>query len=376
MIAIRLLTIAATALVGMHAAFVAEGAPKAAATKPNETAETISVRMATPETKPVPAEKSPPTETKAPPAPKTDLSPLADAIEHAADPLTAISGFARGYAIDPNSVVLHRAYMKRMLRADLPEMAHDSARMVATLAPDDTQAWTVLAHRHIERGRLAEALADLARARSGLKDSPFGLAVAGKVLGEYRRRGQELRLPESLRRAAEGIRRTLAGDKTFSAAFAKAAGAPSTKKITAMAPPAKPDLTDALLSRTSAMIVRDRIRSAAGRLDRETRSLEESIYSSGERPARTVTGQRDPRMYLYSTTGYGVPQTYGPVDVYQSGYPRPYPYPYGYYRYYYPYAFYGSITHGRAFRGMGGGILGSITHGRPFRGMGGYLRLR
>ena len=334
--------------------------------------------------------KPPAADKAAAKAPSADLSALAEAIEQATEPLAAVDAYSRGYAVDPNSLVLHQAYLKRMLKADLPEMAYDSARVVATAKPDDALAWSVLAHKHLQRGRLSQALSAVVRAEKGFGTHPFATKMAAVALGRYDAASDKPELPESLRQSIERIRPVLVKDKLFAAAYAKSRGAaagkasrtppplrPDGKKpAPAAAPEAKPTAEE-LLARSEPLHLANRLAALSERLGHQASSLRSSIRGTGGSLYRSSTPGRS-GYYLYASYGRlgTVGMTYsqlgylsygsGGSSVRRSfgyGSPRYSRYP----RHHHSYRVYGSVTRGRRLRGM----FGSTTHGRPSRGTGG-----
>ena len=351
------------------------------------------------------------------------LAPLARAIRNAADPQQAISAYARGYAIDPNSVVLHKACLQRMLQANLPEMAYDSARVLTTAEPGLARAWAVLAHQHVHRGEVAQAVAVLARASKALADDPFSQKVAGTVLAHYDRQAGRLALPLSQQTAIKAIRLALGNNDAFGAAYAAVAGTQAGTKPAPPTPAAAPPTTsraevpppptvEQLLSRSAPIQVAGEADALSRSLTLQSQDLARSVAGAGQYGLSPATGVYSGRSYsVVTSTGYGVP-AYTTIRPYLSGYgvsvagsysygnlygsigfgsPHLYA-PYSYYEAVYPYYGYGfgyfpiyrghihgSITHGKPFRGIGGHsfwrsggrIHGSITHGRPFRGLGG-----
>lgn len=263
-----------------------------------------------------------PVEKPAPSSTDAALAPLAEAIERAADPLAAIDAYARGYAIDPNSTVLHRAYLNRMLRAALPEMAYESARVLASADPGDALAWSVLAHKHVNRGQLSEAAADIVRAAAGLGDSAFGQKVAAEVLAQYDRLGEQPDWAAALRASLEQVRAALTAKPAFTAAYAAAATRLSSPATQAQAPagatatpvgaPAHP-----AVQASSPELLESRLRGLAGDLDRQAQSLRHSM--SGSRRSSYSPNRYDRPAYYHYGTYNLYPYGYYPYSVYPSG---------------------------------------------------------
>lgn len=337
---------------------------------------------------------------------RPDLTPLAEAIEKAADPLAAVDAYARGYAIDPNSLILHKAYLKRMLRADLPEMAYDSARVVATAEAENALAWSVLAHKHLQRGRLSQALAAVVRAEKAFRKHPFALKVAAVALGRYDAAPDRAELPESLRQSIKRIRPGLGKEKAFAAAQARAraaagrsaAAAEKARKRTlpvrtygkkpaakTTAPEAKPTVEE-LLARSQPLLLQGRLARLTTKLGRQASSLRSSIGGAGGSPYGASSGRSGyyryesygrPGSTIHSELGHPgcrsdaptVRGSFGCDDRFHATLRIGSPWYSRYPVYGYPYRVYGSVTHGRRFRGM----FGSTTYGRPFRGIGGVV---
>ena len=327
---------------------------------------------------------------KAAPPPPADLTALGEEIEKAADPLDAIAAYARGYVIDPNSIVVHKAYMKRMLKARLPEMVYDSARVVATAEPDNAQAWTVLAHKHLRRGMLVQALAAIARAGKGLDSDPFAQELAGEILAAYDSRADKPAIPDSLTASLKKIRKDLAGKKAFAAGYARRA--PPKSAVARPRRAREATAVDEHLVEVRTGQLADRIQTLSDGLDRQADSLGSSIRGSGG--GSYVLGAGSGNYYLYESygptiyggavrtlstrRGYGLSirggfssgsSLYGTFRI-----SSPYYYSYPSYTYGHAYRIRGSTTHGRPFRGIGGhsyrrrgGSHGAVTHGRPSR---------
>jgi hypothetical protein len=353
-----------------------------------------------------------------------DLGPIAEAIRTAADPVAAADAYARGFAVDPNNFPLHKAYLARMLEADLPEMAYDSARVVAAAEADHDVAWSVLAHQHIRRGQAAQAAAALVRAAGIVKENAFAQAVAGEVVGTMAARAEAVSLPRSVRDGIKAVQLAVANTDPYRRAYRKArrtaprsakadedrppksppteaadgegrAAEPAEADTQPPAPEAGPTVED-VLAEADALLVESRLSGMEAGISASAATLASSISRRARRPRRPSYATAG--YYEYSTgprlggCGFLPATTYYGRSTFLSGYgisllgvfddgeaavviatatPRSHllvgqlpEFPVG------------AVTHGRYFRGFADrtftrrGITGSLPRGRTLPGAG------
>jgi tetratricopeptide (TPR) repeat protein len=279
--------------------------------------------------------------------PPGDLAHFVTVIKTADDLLVAISAYARGCEIDPKDLALHKAFLERMLQADLPGLAHEAARFVASAEPNNGRAWAVVAHMHARGGELEKALAAVVQAGRSLPTDPFVLRTAGQLLARYDHEKGVLKIPDSLETALETLRKRLEAQKEFTQAYESTRGAlekqpgrVGEKQPVPKTPGAKPVEGGALSDRS-----REAERQARA-LESEIRSLEEAIrQGSLGRSYADRPDSGDAYFYYYSGPAYGYP-------------------------YWYPYLPYGYVAYsGRGWGGTGVRIRGTFNFsGGRFQG--------
>lgn len=152
-------------------------------------------------------------------APADRLEPFLRVVRQAEDVRTVMQTYARAQAVEPNSPELHRAYMRRMLKFGLPQIAHHAARELVNLNEADGVAWGLIGYIHGRRGELAEAFAATIRAAELLGDDVSILNNAGQLAAWHDLEAELPEVADSARRALDNLREQLSKTKPFDKAY-------------------------------------------------------------------------------------------------------------------------------------------------------------
>ncbi len=167
-----------------------------------------------------------------------------EAIRKAEDPSGAVSAFAAGLAINDKSVLLHEAYLRRMVDLGAAGLAYDQAKTLSELDGSNPLAWGVMGFVLAQRGEMIDAVSAMDRATDRTSDDPFVLNTAGQLLAWYDEfaPGERRKVPDKSRDTLEVFRRNLGAKEAFKSGYetAKASLAlpPSVGKIPQRLPPA------------------------------------------------------------------------------------------------------------------------------------------
>jgi len=148
-----------------------------------------------------------------------ELAELIRVIRTGQRPNVAMAAYARGNAIGPMSVELHDAYMKRMLKFGLPQVAYYPARNLVVIDKANGTAWGVIGYMEGRRGKFSAALKATIRAAELLKDDPSVLNNAGQLVAWYENTPQPPRIPDAVKRSLDRIHHRLIIREPFSKAF-------------------------------------------------------------------------------------------------------------------------------------------------------------
>jgi hypothetical protein len=158
-----------------------------------------------------------------PPARTQDhMSQAIDRINNASDPSAAVEGYAQGAAIDPGSITLKEAYVKRLVALRLPELAETQARDLTIRRPDLGLPWAVTAYMEARRGNTRPALEDIFLAFRRAANDPFVLRTAGQLLAYYDLHAADLQIDAGLKNTLEDMRKTLSSKPEFTQAYQQA----------------------------------------------------------------------------------------------------------------------------------------------------------
>ena len=157
--------------------------------------------------------------------PADRVAPFLKVIREAGDYRVVMRAYARACAIDRNDLRLHRAYMRRMLRFGLPQIAYYPALALTRLDPKDGTAWGVVGYVHGRRGRLAEAFVATIRALERKPSDPSILHNAGQLAAWYDHDPALPRVPDSARRTLANLREKVSKNPIYARAYAEIARA-------------------------------------------------------------------------------------------------------------------------------------------------------
>jgi len=178
------------------------------------------------------ATDSPPTDTTAQPLNPTE-APVPDdrlkaaiaAIGNAPDPSSAVAAYAKGAAADPDGVTLERAYVMRLVKLGLPELAEAQARDLSKRRPDDGMAMAVVAYTDARKGNTTAALQEILIADRQAGDDPFVQRTAAQLLAYYDYKADHPRMDASVRAQLEQMRTKLRKTADYAEVYNKAADA-------------------------------------------------------------------------------------------------------------------------------------------------------
>ncbi len=170
------------------------------------------------------------------------------AIRGAIDPSTAVTAYAAGVSINPDSVELHEAYVRRMVDFGLAELAYEQAWSLVALDPDKALGWAVIAFVSAQKGHMTDAFSAAVLAADGLADDPFVGHLAGQLTAWYDKQSDKSALGEELGQGAAELRSKLGDKEAFKQGYedAKAAfEAEPSESEPAETPPAEESAYDA-----------------------------------------------------------------------------------------------------------------------------------
>jgi hypothetical protein len=183
-------------------------------------------------TAPPPARSTAPVLAASPAAPTTapdvDVRPILlnaaiHDVENAEDIGATVAAYARGVAIDPDSLLLNKAYVLRMIELEVPDQALDAAQKVLARQPADGLSRGVLAFTQARSGQMVEALTNISLATKQAPDDAFVQDTAGHLLAWYDRVTPLPPMPNSVRDAVRHLHATLDNEVVFGAAYQDAA---------------------------------------------------------------------------------------------------------------------------------------------------------
>ena len=131
----------------------------------------------------------------------------------------AAAVYARGRNLDDKHVALHEAYVRRMLRFGLPQVAVYAARVLVKLQSDHPLAWGVLGYFHGKRKEWPAAYDATALAVVGLDDNPSVLHNAGQLVAWQECHTRGPKLSDRARRAIAKHRDALLKMPAFAKAY-------------------------------------------------------------------------------------------------------------------------------------------------------------
>lgn len=164
-------------------------------------------------------------QTTQPVDPAAEMAALIEAVGESENPREVMSAYARGSALDRGDAELQNAYMRRMLKFGMPQIAYYPARVLVTLEKDHHLAWGVVGYAKGKRGNLAEAMTASIRAAEGLGDDPSVLHNLGQLVCWYDHALDPPDIPDSARRRLSRIKADLEQREPYIEAYRQIADA-------------------------------------------------------------------------------------------------------------------------------------------------------
>src|SRR5439155_25687980 len=90
--------------------------------------------------------------------PKARLHAAIVDVEEAPDMDAAVGAYAAGLAIDANSIALHKAYLRRVIDLDVPQLGISAAQHILDVEPNHGLARGLAAYIEARQGQMAEAM--------------------------------------------------------------------------------------------------------------------------------------------------------------------------------------------------------------------------
>ena len=143
------------------------------------------------------------------------LAPYIQTIRESTTHTEVMGAYARGCAIDRYSPPLHDAYMRRMLKYGMPQIAIYPAKQLVNLDPANGMAWGVMGYIHGKKEELVEAFHATVRAAQYEGENPSILHNAGQLVAWYERSPDTPKVSDAARRILNVIRVNLARQDAF-----------------------------------------------------------------------------------------------------------------------------------------------------------------
>ena len=148
-----------------------------------------------------------------------DAATAAQDIQQASDPSAAVSAYASGFAADRTNVVLHNAYVTRMVDFGLPELAYHQAQLLTSLDAHNGLAWGVVAHVNARQTDMPGAISAITLAAQSAPEHPFVQRTAGEVLAWYDAKGAQAYMSEDCRTGIAKTRALMTNRPAFTDAY-------------------------------------------------------------------------------------------------------------------------------------------------------------
>ena len=148
-----------------------------------------------------------------------DAATAVQGIQQASDPSAAVSAYASGFAADRTNVVLHNAYVTRMVDFGLPELAYHQAQLLVSLDTHNGLAWGVVAHVNARRTDMPGAISAITLAAQSSPEHPFVQHTAGEVLAWYDAKGAQAYMSEDCRAGIAKTRAVMTNRLAFTDAY-------------------------------------------------------------------------------------------------------------------------------------------------------------
>jgi tetratricopeptide (TPR) repeat protein len=120
-----------------------------------------------------------------PPTVAQRLAPFIAMIKETDNPGDVMSAYARGTAIDANNVALNEAYIRKLLRMGLPQIAYFPALTLAKVDPNNGTALGVIGYNFAKKGDLDHAIPCIVTALDIDPCNPGLLHTGGQLVAMY-----------------------------------------------------------------------------------------------------------------------------------------------------------------------------------------------
>jgi hypothetical protein len=151
-----------------------------------------------------------------------EVPPALDDLARATSPSAAVEAYARARLAAPDNLMVEQVYVRRMVELGAPDMCAAQAQHVVSHEPDNGLAWAVLAFNAARDKDYAAALTCIAKAARCEPRDRFVQRTAGQLLAWYDTQADPARVSADLRDALRQIRRDLAGQSEYHAAYREA----------------------------------------------------------------------------------------------------------------------------------------------------------
>jgi hypothetical protein len=174
-----------------------------------------------PDSKIAPYSEIPPAPA-APPATAPSLLPDLRYLQNASTVGIAVDAYARGLAIKPDNITLHKAYIRKVVDLDVPQLGRAAAERVLTSEPDDGLARAVLSFSEARQGQMVDALTNISIALKQAKDEPLVQRTAGHLLAWYDNTPNAPMLPQGVLRSVKDAQTVMQPSSRFAEAYKEA----------------------------------------------------------------------------------------------------------------------------------------------------------
>jgi hypothetical protein len=183
----------------------------------NETREPVKAAAVT-----APAEKPPATESPSAARLRARLHAAIVDVEESPDIDSAVDAYAAGLSVDPNNLALHKAYLRRVIELDVPQLGVTATQHILEREPNNGLARALAAFIEARQGQMDDALTDITLAARKSPDEPFVQRTAGHLLAWYDHNPDPPYLPANVRRSLQNAHDWLAKTEAYDRAYADA----------------------------------------------------------------------------------------------------------------------------------------------------------
>jgi hypothetical protein len=161
------------------------------------------------------------TASGAPPSqnPRAARRTARDRIALAPTPSIAVQAYGQGLSTDPDSTALRQAFLQRMVRFGMPQMAAAEARDLIRRDPHDGLAWGVVSFTQAATGDTTAALRDIVSATRYAPRDPFVDRTAGQLLAWFDTEADWRFVPPQLMHELDALRERLRDTEPFATTY-------------------------------------------------------------------------------------------------------------------------------------------------------------